>query len=159
MNPAQNRTGSASAPSQPSHAVDPAGRPAAQSASSTLFPAPPRPPTPPPPPPPPAPPVSRPANTPRDTNVDGNPAARNFATANRAPGTARRMVALCVTVVRSPSPGELPAVVLVVLGASCRRDALSHLSIRATGCLKQHPAWVFCPEAEACIVRHGHRWC
>src|SRR5437763_3575618 len=86
MNPAQNRTGSASAPSQPSHAVDPAGRPAAQSASSTLFPAPADPTTtvsrsP-------APPVSRPANTPRDPNVHGNPAARKLATANRAPGTA-----------------------------------------------------------------------
>ena len=82
MNPAQNRTGSASAPSHDSHAVSPAGRPAAQSASTTLLPAPADPTTtvsrcP-------APPDNRPASTPRDTSVDGNTAGRNFITANRA---------------------------------------------------------------------------
>src|SRR5437667_10278688 len=107
MNPAQNRTGSASAPSQPSHAVDPAGRPAAQSASSTLFPAPADPTTtvsrsPPPP-------ASRPPNPPPDTNVAGNPAARNSATANRAPGPARPTAAVCITAVPSPRPSTLPA--------------------------------------------------
>jgi hypothetical protein len=40
MNPAQNRAGSASALSQDNQDVAPAGRAAAQSASSTLLPAP-----------------------------------------------------------------------------------------------------------------------
>src|SRR5215472_18637992 len=40
MNPVQNRTGSASAPSQDSQEVSPGGLAAAQSASSTLLPAP-----------------------------------------------------------------------------------------------------------------------
>jgi hypothetical protein len=96
MNPAQNRTGSASAPSHDSHAVNPVGRPATQSAKTTLFPAPADPTTtvsrlP-------APADNRPASTPRDTSVDGNPAGRNFITANRA-----------VSVVLPPSTtGTLP---------------------------------------------------
>src|SRR5690349_22750237 len=82
MNPAQNRTGSASAPSQASHAVDPAGRPAAHAASSTLFPAPADPTTtvsrfP-------APADNRPPSTPRGTSVDGKPAGPKITTANRA---------------------------------------------------------------------------
>jgi hypothetical protein len=95
MNPAQNRTGSASAPSHDSHAVDPAGRPAAQSASSTLLPAPADPTTtvsrlP-------APPDNRPAKPPRATHVDGSPAGRNFATANRTPGEALPPVTTVIT--------------------------------------------------------------
>ena len=103
MNPAQNRTGSASALSQASQNVRPAGRAAAQSASSTLLPAPADPTTtvsrlP-------APAVSRSCNTDRRTSVAGNPGGRNFIAANRAPEGAARLLVARVTVLRSTCPG------------------------------------------------------
>src|SRR5262249_30237237 len=83
MNPAQSRTGSASAPSQDSQDVSPAGRAAAQYASSTLLPAPAGPTTtvrraP-------APAVSRARSPGRLTSVAGNAGGRSFAVAIRVP--------------------------------------------------------------------------
>jgi hypothetical protein len=96
MNPVQNRTGSASARSHDNQNVLPGGRAAAQSAISTLLPAPAEPTTtvsrwP-------APAASRPCNTDRRTSVDGSPAGRNFINANRAPEGASRLLVARVTV-------------------------------------------------------------
>jgi hypothetical protein len=82
MNPAQNRTGLASAPSHDSQDVTPAGRAAAQLDNSTLLPAPADPTTtvsrcP-------APAVSRSCSPGRSTSVAGSVVGRNFARANRA---------------------------------------------------------------------------
>src|SRR5215472_395726 len=90
MNPAQNRTGSASALSQDSHDVTPGDLASAQFDSSTLLPAPADPATtvsrwP-------APAVSRSINAGLVTKVAGSVVGRKFATANRrlhdAPGSA-----------------------------------------------------------------------
>src|SRR5215831_2704379 len=81
MNPAQNRTGSASALSQDSHDVTPGDLASAQFDSNTLLPAPADPTTtvsrrs--------APAISRSTNADRVTNVVGNVVGRNFARANR----------------------------------------------------------------------------
>src|SRR6478672_1773641 len=103
MNPVQNRTGSASARSHDNQNVLPGGRAAAQSAISTLLPAPAEPTTtvsrwP-------APAASRPCNTDRRTSVDGSPAGRNFINANRTPEGASRLLVARVTVLRSTCPG------------------------------------------------------
>src|SRR5215467_11427862 len=80
-NPVQNRIGSASAPSQDSQEVSPGGLAAAQSASSTLLPAPAAPTT--------AvrrwavPAVSRSCNAGRVISVAGSAGGRNFIRANR----------------------------------------------------------------------------
>ena len=83
MNPAQNRTGSASARSHDNQDVMPGGRAAAQSASSTVLPAPADPTTtvsrwP-------DPAASRSCSTDLVISVAGNAGGRNFASANREP--------------------------------------------------------------------------
>ena len=90
MNPPQNRTGSASALSQDNQEVTPGGRAAAQSASSTVLPAPADPTTtvsrwP-------APAASRPCSSGLLISVAGSDGGRNFASANRAPRTVARPV-------------------------------------------------------------------
>src|SRR5271167_1338503 len=82
--PAQNRTGSTSARSHDNQHVTPGGRAAAQSASSTLLPAPADPTTTVSRRPPPA--VSRSCSTDLVTSVAGSVGGRNFVTANRALG-------------------------------------------------------------------------
>jgi hypothetical protein len=83
MNPAQKRTGSASASSHESHDVTPPSRVAAQLDNSTLLPAPADPTTtvsrcl--------APASSRPSSAGLVTSVAGSVVGRNFASANRAP--------------------------------------------------------------------------
>ena len=105
MNPAQNRTGSASAASHDSQNVSPAGRAAAQADSNTLLPAPADPATrvsrwP-------APAVSRSCRADLVTSVLGSGTGRNFATANRAPSEVlRSIVAACAA---GRPPGSFPA--------------------------------------------------
>src|SRR5215813_1401244 len=82
MNPAQNRTGSASALSQDSHDVTPGDLAFAQVDSSTLLP---------------APAISRPINADLVTKVVGSVVGRNFARANRRLHDARSAIALPVT--------------------------------------------------------------
>src|SRR5262249_24870817 len=96
MNPFQNRTGSASARSPDSQNVSPGGRAAAQSASSTLLPAPADPTTtvrrcs--------APVASRRCSAGLLTSVGGKVRRRTFGTPKRAPGGAPRPVGeLCAT--------------------------------------------------------------
>src|SRR4029077_6153965 len=80
MNAVQNRTASASALSHDNQDVMPGGRAAAQSASSTLLPAPADPPTVVSPWPAPA--VSRPCSADLETSVAGSGGGRNFVAAN-----------------------------------------------------------------------------
>ena len=100
MNPAQNRTGLASALSQDSQDVVPAGRAAAQLDSSTLLPAPADPTTtvsrwP-------APAVSRSCSAGLATSVAGSVVGRNFASANRVPRGALRSAVACSATTRLP---------------------------------------------------------
>ena len=103
MNPAQNRTGLASARSQDSHEVMLGGRAAAQLESSTLLPAPADPTTtvsrcP-------APAFSRSCSTGLATSVSGRVVGRNFASANRAP---REAPCSAVAPSATPLPQSLP---------------------------------------------------
>src|SRR5215472_9635384 len=105
MNPAQNRTGSASALSQDSHDVTPGDLASAQFDSNTLLPAPADPATtvsrwP-------APAVSRSINAGLVTRVVGSIVGRNFASANRRLHAApRSAVALPSMPVPLPLPGD-----------------------------------------------------
>src|SRR6516162_7037188 len=95
MNPAQNRTGSASALSQDSHDVTPGDLASAQVDSNTLLPAPADPTTtvsrwP-------ASTINRSTNADRVTKVVGSVVGRNFARANRRMPDARSAIALSVT--------------------------------------------------------------
>src|SRR6516225_10149663 len=100
MNPAQNRTGSASALSQDSHDVTPGDLASAQFDSSTLFPAPAddattvsrRP----------APAVSRSINAGLATKVAGSVVGRNFARANRRLHDAPRSAVALPSTARPP---------------------------------------------------------
>jgi hypothetical protein len=111
MNPAQKRTGSASASSQDNHEVTPASRVAAQLDSSTLLPAPADPTTtvsrlP-------APSVSRSSSAGLATSVVGKVVGRNFASANRTlRGASRPAVERCATT----SPAIPPAASAEAIG-------------------------------------------
>src|SRR5215469_17176756 len=107
MNPAQNRTGSASALSQDSHDVTPDDLVSAQFDSNTLLPAPAEPVTtvsrwP-------APAISRSINTDLVTRVAGSVVGRNFARANRRLHDAPRSAIALPSMARPPySPRRWP---------------------------------------------------
>ena len=103
MNPAQNRTGSASARSHDNQDVMPGGRAAAQSASSTVLPAPADPTTTVSRRPDPA--ASRSCSTDLVISVAGNAGGRNFASANREPRKEPRPV-VAPRIISSQFPGH-----------------------------------------------------
>ena len=119
-NPAQNRSGSWSARSQDNQEVTPGGRAAAQSASSTLLPAPADPTTtvsrwP-------APAASRRCSAGRDISVAGSPGGRNFASANRAPRTEPcPLIVPSVICPRFPGLGQRPQSILTCGGPAAAR--------------------------------------
>src|SRR5215470_13445881 len=118
MNPAQNRTGLASAVSHDSQDVSPAGRAAIQLDSSTLLPAPADPATrvsrwP-------APVVSWSCRADRVTSVLGSGGGRNFATANRTPG-------------RFPAPTKAPSATARIMPDPKGRTAVRTPFHLATG--------------------------
>jgi hypothetical protein len=125
MNPAQNRTGSASALSQDSHDVTAGDLASTQLDSSTLLPAPADPTTtvsrcP-------APAISRSINAGRLTKVVGSVVGRNFARANRRLHGARSAIALPVTAWPPHCPPEWLAYV-TILGKETP-DAISRIVV------------------------------
>ena len=113
-NPAQNRSGSWSARSQDNQEVTPGGRAAAQSASSTLLPAPADPTTtvsrwP-------APAASRRCSAGLVIKVAGSAGGRNFASANRAPRTeSSSLIVPSAICPRFPGPRPAPTIHFVPL--------------------------------------------
>ena len=123
MNPAQNRTASASARSHDNQDVMPGGRAAAQSASSTVLPAPADPTTTVSRRPDPA--ASRSCSTDLVTSVAGGAGGRNFASANREPRKEPRPV-VAPSAINSwfPGPQTGPIICALLLRSlSCRRES------------------------------------